>query len=176
MRSRLVELIQMSEESCTETSGSNTAAGLVVFVERNVRQGAALSHTSSSTLVCVCAMCGLAAGADCPTGSRWCVRGGPKVLATSYTILRAPNRACTVLLRRLLRPRAPCRCRSWPSCRAAVRASARILPFVLLVGAAPHLTRPSRLALIFAWIARVVHPRVLRYAPHRVALRGGCRS
>jgi hypothetical protein len=28
-----------------------------------------------------------------------------------------------------------------------VRASARILPFVLLVGAAPHLTRPSRLAL-----------------------------
>ena len=70
------------------------------------------------------AVCGVAAGAGCPTGSRWCVRGGPKVLATSYTILRAPNRACTVLLRRLLRPRAPCRCRSWPSCRAAVRASA----------------------------------------------------
>ena len=50
LRSRL-ELIQMSEESCTEISGSSTGAGLVVFVERNVKQGAALSHTSSSTLL-----------------------------------------------------------------------------------------------------------------------------
>ena len=41
----------MSEESCTETSGSSTAAGLVVFVERNVKQGAALSYTSSNTLL-----------------------------------------------------------------------------------------------------------------------------
>jgi hypothetical protein len=32
----------------------------------------------------VCAVCGLAAGAGCPTGSRWCVRGGPKVLARSH--------------------------------------------------------------------------------------------